>query len=519
MIEKDPELPSQIKAKLDDLLRAIQPEASFASRLRAELLAKAENMPGKASSPGGVRLQRAWQWGLGLAGLALLVGVLVFSIGLLPEASLSPAGTPSVQAISPAPGESPTPVHTPALGVTPAAAGELQPTPTVPQTYTVQAGDTWASIAARFGVSVADMLAWNGMSDVSELHVGQTLAVGRLSSTPQPAEGGNEPSGTPAPGPAPKALAPGACPIPVGDILDPNLFPSLGDPLSGLAGGGQVQSGRFTIDRWLACAPEDGETSSPYTLMPGLGVAMVTRYSGPGIDGNAEDFAGIEPFVRRFSVWGPIKASSASSGWDGLSSLNVIPDLSRQDTPLRYVYKIRVPDGAIYGAALSFVLRREANGYRPVEVRVAPLSQAELQSVETAPGTALPFPTLEPEDVYPELQELRAILDPWQPPLLAQPGWGHIAYDVYDPANGLYDPLTKWVREDWYQIDAQGMVIAYVFRDRTEDGRILQQSHAVWDRSVRNSLCFDSPFIRQFHYREIGHLLVFGIFMHQFSVL
>ena len=239
----------------------------------------------------------------------------------------------------------------------------------------------------------------------------------------------------------------------------------------------------------------------------------------PGMDGNAEDFAGIEPFVRRFSVWGPIKASSASSGWDGLSSLNVIPDLSRQDTPLRYVYKIRVPDGAIYGAALSFVLRREANGYRPVEVQVAPLSQAELQSVETTPGTALPFPTLEPEDVYSELRELRAMLAPWQQSLLAQPGWGHISYDVYDPANGLYDPLTKWVREDWYQIDAQGMVIAYVFRDRTEDGRILQQSHAVWDRSVRNSLCFDSPFIRQFHYREIGHLLVFGIFMHQFSVL
>jgi hypothetical protein len=155
MFEREPKRFPQIEAKLDDLLQAIRPEASFARRLRAELLAKAENETRKAPPPGRARLQHsgyrtAVQLGLGLAGLALLVGVLVFSIGLLPQAPLSSAGTPSVQAISPAPVESPTPVPTSA-GPTQAPAIETQLTPTAPATLTPEAKDGVERIVSADG--------------------------------------------------------------------------------------------------------------------------------------------------------------------------------------------------------------------------------------------------------------------------------------------------------------------------------------------------------------------------------
>lgn len=156
MFEEDPKPSAHVEAELDDLLQAIRPDASFARRLRAELLAKAGSMPYMGSQPaakgqpGRIRWQHAWQLGLGLAGLVLLVGVLVFSIGLLPEASLSPPGTPSVQAVLPAPGVSPTSVPTPATSATPSA-GELQPTPTASAMLTPEAKDGVERIVSADG--------------------------------------------------------------------------------------------------------------------------------------------------------------------------------------------------------------------------------------------------------------------------------------------------------------------------------------------------------------------------------
>ncbi len=170
MFEQEPRPSTQIEAELDDLLQAIQPEASFARRLRAELLAKAENMTRQASSPGRARRQRggyrtAVQWGLGLAGLALLVGVLVFSISLLPRAPLSSAGTPSVQAILPATVESPTPPPTSA-GPTQAPAVEKQFTPTAPATPTPEAKDGVDRIASADGRWTAILDRYAGSLDV-----------------------------------------------------------------------------------------------------------------------------------------------------------------------------------------------------------------------------------------------------------------------------------------------------------------------------------------------------------------
>lgn len=46
-------------------------------------------------------------------------------------------------------------------------------------TYTVVAGDTLSKIAAKFSVSVGDLVEWNGINDPSVINVGQVLTVGK----------------------------------------------------------------------------------------------------------------------------------------------------------------------------------------------------------------------------------------------------------------------------------------------------------------------------------------------------
>jgi LysM repeat protein len=80
-----------------------------------------------------------------------------------PRASPSPTPQPTATPVpeTPAPTPAPTPVVTP-----------------VPQrTYTVEEGDTLASIAQQFGTSVAALQQANGIADPDEIVIGQVLVI------------------------------------------------------------------------------------------------------------------------------------------------------------------------------------------------------------------------------------------------------------------------------------------------------------------------------------------------------
>ncbi len=80
-----------------------------------------------------------------------------------------------------------------------AGAGTVAPaSETTAHSYTVQAGDTLNTIAARFGVSAATLAAANGIADPNFIEVGQVLAL-----TATPAQSAVATRGTSAPTPAP----------------------------------------------------------------------------------------------------------------------------------------------------------------------------------------------------------------------------------------------------------------------------------------------------------------------------
>ena len=55
--------------------------------------------------------------------------------------------------------------------------GASQPTPGVTQTYTVRSGDTLSEIAVRFGVSVSNLVSWNGISNPNLIYPGEVLKI------------------------------------------------------------------------------------------------------------------------------------------------------------------------------------------------------------------------------------------------------------------------------------------------------------------------------------------------------
>ncbi|MGC8960148.1 MAG: LysM peptidoglycan-binding domain-containing protein, partial [Chloroflexia bacterium] len=73
--------------------------------------------------------------------------------------------SPATATPTPSPFPSPTPTAT------------ATPSPTPPRTYVVQKGDTLNEIAARFGISVRDLMDRNGITDPTKLQIGQVLII------------------------------------------------------------------------------------------------------------------------------------------------------------------------------------------------------------------------------------------------------------------------------------------------------------------------------------------------------
>lgn len=92
------------------------------------------------------------------------------------KVSSQPGGTAPTPA--PAAPTAPAPVLVPA-----AAPAAPSPAPTA-ASYTVRAGDTLSGIAARHGVSLSDLLAWNQLSATKMIHPGQQLKLNGQQSAP-----------------------------------------------------------------------------------------------------------------------------------------------------------------------------------------------------------------------------------------------------------------------------------------------------------------------------------------------
>lgn len=84
--------------------------------------------------------------------------------------SATPIASPTPSSATPAPTASLEPSATPAATATPAPAATPRP-----RTYRVKPGDTLGAIAARFGTTVKELAALNGITNPSLIRVGQVL--------------------------------------------------------------------------------------------------------------------------------------------------------------------------------------------------------------------------------------------------------------------------------------------------------------------------------------------------------
>lgn len=272
---------------------------------------------------------------------------------------------------------------------------------------------------------------------------------------------------------------------------------------TGIAGGGTLQRGSFTFLMGLACDPNFSRLKTygdERSFINGLGVVFAIHYDGPPTGDGVEYFTGIWPFVMHQGGGGSLGSGEFLMGYQGLLLPDTVqPDLTKSDERLRYLARVRLPDGSIDGAALVFTLQRAFEGYRPVDVTVEPLKDEEKQTAEltTTPAELLPFPTLAAPQSNPpvENQAVLDLLNRWQKPLLADPGWIHMRTRVDMPSgNDLYAGLTAYTNDDWFLINDQANVVTMIHIDRRLDGTPLQQVVSQNGKSINLTFGGESEF-------------------------
>ncbi len=253
---------------------------------------------------------------------------------------------------------------------------------------------------------------------------------------------------------------------------------------AGTVGLGSLQSGDFTFHLALACDPSFSRlkmAGDDHSEINGLGVLLAIAYTGAPTGGATVDYSGgVWPFVTFSASGGSLNPGGWYSEWEGLSFPgDVRPDFTQSDVRLRFVVRLRASGGQIEGAALAFTLQREPDGYRPADVTVEPLVDAERQSLDPGPADPLPFPTLAvPAPTFsPENQALLDRMERWQQPLISTSGWVHFRWRTnMDRGNDLFGGLKEYFSDEWYQVDARGIVIAMIHVDSAPDGTPMQQT-------------------------------------------
>ena len=84
------------------------------------------------------------------------------------------SASPQASVVAAVPSPTPVPSPEPTPSAAPSATPDPSPTPDL-RTYKVKRGDTLIGIAARFGTTVADLMALNGIENARLLRVGQVL--------------------------------------------------------------------------------------------------------------------------------------------------------------------------------------------------------------------------------------------------------------------------------------------------------------------------------------------------------
>ena len=119
-------------------------------------------------------------WGIGL-GVLIIVGI-VFGLIRYQGQGARAAPSPAVTQL-PTATTMPSATFTPTITDTPmpTATPTVTPTPT-PRNHIVERGDNPSFIADKYGISVEDLIAMNGIEDVSGLQIGQVLLIPPFSS-------------------------------------------------------------------------------------------------------------------------------------------------------------------------------------------------------------------------------------------------------------------------------------------------------------------------------------------------